>query len=110
MEINFTSRKIAKLCNSSKNMQAELGERNAKVLQQRLKTLETAETLEDMRKLPGRCHELIGDRKGQLALDLVHPLRLLFAPDHDPAPEKPDGGLDWQQVTKVLIVEIGDYH
>ena len=73
--------------------------------------LGAATTLEDMRLLPGaRCHELTGDRKGQLAVDLVHPLRLVFEPDHDPQPEKADGGLDWIAVTKVVIVEIVDYH
>jgi plasmid maintenance system killer protein len=110
MEINFTSRKIEKLCNSSKKMRGELGEREGKVLQQRLAEMKASDTLEDLRKMPGRCHELAGDRKGQLAVDLVHPRRLLFVPDHDPVPKKPDGGLDWQQVTRVTIVGIDDYH
>lgn len=29
---------------------------------------------------------------------------------HDPRPKLPDGGLDWQQVTKIVIEGIGDYH
>lgn len=111
MEVAFATRKLDKLCNSQKNMRADLGQRCAERLGQRLAELEGATTLEDMRRLPGaRCHELTGDRKGQLAVDLVQPIRLIFAPDHDPRPEKPDGGLDWGAVTKVVIVEIVDYH
>ncbi|MEX0614153.1 MAG: type II toxin-antitoxin system RelE/ParE family toxin [Pirellulales bacterium] len=111
MEIAFRSRRIEKLCNSAKEMRAKLGERTAKVLQQRLAELKAADTLDDLGKMPGaRCHELAGDRKGQLAVDLVHPKRLVFEPDHHPAPSKADGGLDWQQVTRVLVVEIVDYH
>ena len=77
----------------------------------RLDQLQAADTLDDLAKLPGaRCHELTADRKGQLAVDLVHPKRLIFMPDHDPTPEKPDGGLDWQKVTRAIVIEIVDYH
>jgi plasmid maintenance system killer protein len=111
MEIRFSSRKVEKLCNSDKEMRARLDRRNAERLQQRLAEFTAADSLDDIARLPpARCHELTGDRKGQLAVDLVHPKRLVFAPDHDPPPKKPDGGLDWAQVTCVLVIEIIDYH
>lgn len=111
MEIAFGSRKLQKLCNSEKEMRAKLGDRCAKVLQLRFTQIAASPTLENLGKIPGaRCHELTADRKGQLAVDLVHPRRLVFEPDHDPVPEKPDGWLDLQQVTRVIIVEIVDYH
>lgn len=111
MEIAFCSRKMEKLCNSSKEMLAKLGDRGAKALQLRLVQITAADTLEDLRRVPGaRCHELTADRKGQLAVDLVHPRRLVFEPDHNPLPAKPDGGLDWQRVTRVLVIEVVDYH
>jgi plasmid maintenance system killer protein len=111
MEITFASRKTEKLCNSAKEMRGKLGERNAKALQLRLAQMKAAGTLEDLGTIPGaRCHELMGDRKGQLGVDLVHPKRLVFRPDHNPWPAKPDGGLDWQKVTQVVVVEIVDYH
>jgi proteic killer suppression protein len=111
MEIAFGSRKMQKLCSSEKEMRAKLGDRAMKVLQLRLTQIAAADTLDDLGKVPGaRCHELTADRKGQLAVDVVHPRRLVFEPDHNPVPEKPDGGLDWQQVTRVLIIEIIDYH
>ena len=111
MEISFRTKKLARLGNSSKEMQAKLGKRNAEKLKQRLNELAAAETLEDMRHLPGpRCHELTGNLKGKLAVDLVHPHRLLFSPDHDPLPTKEDGGLQWAEVTAICIDGIGDYH
>ena len=67
--------------------------------------------LEDLRNLPqARCHELTGDYRGMLAVDLEQPKRLIFQPDHNPRPEKDDGGLDWEQVTAVVILAIADYH
>lgn len=110
MEIRL-SRKMAKICNSEKEMKAKLGAADARKLQQRLAELQSAETLEDMRCLPAaRCHELVSDRKGQLAVDLVHPRRLVFEPDQMPPPTKEDGGLEWSKVTCVVIIEIVDYH
>lgn len=71
-----------------------------------------ATCLEDLRNVPGtgRLHELTGDRKGQFAMDLLHPYRLIFEPTENPPPLKDDGGLDWLQITAVTIVEIADYH
>ncbi len=111
MEVSFSTRKLAKVCNSAKEIKASFGQRMADKLQQRLFELQAAETLDDVPRLPPpRCHEMTGDRKGQLAVDLVHPFRLVFSPDHDPLPKKADGGLDWKQVTHIVIDEVTDYH
>ncbi len=59
---------------------------------------------------PPRCHELTGNRRGQLSLDLDHPYRLLFQPTHDPLPVRKEGGLDWNLVTAIKILEIEDTH
>ena len=92
-------------------MRAAYGKPLAERLQQRLAEFQAADTLDDISRLPpARCHELSQDRKGQLAVDLVHPKRLIFEPDHNPLPCKPDGGLDWSQVTRILVIEIIDYH
>lgn len=79
-------------------------------MQRRLDDLRAAANLEVMRTLPGRCHELTGDRAGQLSLDLDHPSRLIFIPANDPIPRKEDGGLDWSKVTEVKILAIEDTH
>ena len=110
MDVEFSTKKLMKACSSEKAMKAKWGPELAKKLKRRLADLEAANTLEEVRNLPGRCPELREDRKGQLAMDLVHPLRLLFRPNHDPVPAKPDGGLDWQQITGIEVLEVCDYH
>jgi proteic killer suppression protein len=102
---------MEKICNSKKEMRAKLGDRDAARLQQRLAEMAAVDCLEDLCKIPGaRCHELTADRRGQLAVDLVHPRRLIFQPAHNPLPEKPDGGLDRQRVARVIVIEIVEYH
>jgi proteic killer suppression protein len=111
VEITFISRKLQKVCNSEKEMRTRFGKPLAERLKQRLAELKAADTLEDIRRLPSaRCHELSQNRKGQLAVDVVHPKRLIFEPDYNPVPRKPDGGLDWPHVTRIRVIEIIDYH
>lgn len=56
------------------------------------------DTVEEMIQFKiGRCHLLIGDRKGQYAVDLVQPYRLVF--------EKVGNEI---QIANIL--EIVDYH
>src|SRR5712691_3636393 len=107
MDVAFSTAKMAKLCNSEKKLRGEFGPRMASLIEQRLMELRSADTLEDLRHLPGpRCHELTGDLAGHLAVDLVHPQRLLFVANHDPPPEREAGGLDWNAVTAVMVVGI----
>jgi proteic killer suppression protein len=111
MEVSFATKKLQKQCNSAKTMKAEWGTDTARRLQRRLTEMEGAASLADLRHLPqADCHKLTGDRKGQLAVSLAHPHRLLFVPNHDPVPRKADGGLDWQSVTRVEILGVCDYH
>jgi toxin HigB-1 len=112
LEISFRDRRIQKLCSIEKESTKRLGQRCARKLRARMMDLSAAQSLEDLRNVPGtgRLHELRGDRKGQFAMDLVHPLRLVLIPTEDPPPKKNDGGLDWNQITAVTIIEIGDYH
>jgi proteic killer suppression protein len=58
----------------------------------------------------GRPHPLTGDRAGQFSVDLDGPMRLLFEPAELPPPTLPSGGIDWQQVSSVRLLEIGDTH
>lgn len=82
----------------------------AKRLRSRLDDLQAATCLEDLRHTPGRLHQLSGDRAGQFAIDLEHPRRLVFIPQHNPPPRTPEGGLDWRQITAIEIIAIIDYH
>jgi proteic killer suppression protein len=81
----------------------------AKKIQTRIQQLRAAASLEDMRSLPGHCHEMTADRAGQLAVDLDQPYRLLFRPRDETDPGS-GGGLDWARVTAVVVTSIEDYH
>ena len=86
------------------------GAARAKLIARRLSNLRAADTLADMRHFPGRCHELREDRRGQLALSLDGPYRLIFEPADDPVPCLPGENLDWAHVTTIRILEVVDYH
>lgn len=110
MEIRFQSRKLAKEANDFRLLRKSHGERRAGRIRLRLDALHAACVLEDLRHMPGRLHELRGDRAGQLSLDLDGPYRLIFAPDHNPVPRRANGGMDWNQITAVLVLEIENTH
>lgn len=93
-----------------KEMAKAYGQR-ARKIDQRLSDLKAAESLEVMKSIPAaRCHELTGNRAGQIAVDISTNFRLIFKPDHDPIPIKEDSGLDWAGVTIIRILKVEDYH
>lgn len=110
MEVYFESKKFAELIENDRKMARAFGPENAKWIQKRLDNLRLVTNLEEMRSLPGRTHELVGDRAGTFAIDLKHGYRLIIKPAEEPPPTKPDGGLDWQAITAVVVVEVEDYH
>ncbi|MFH0778950.1 MAG: killer suppression protein [Candidatus Eisenbacteria bacterium] len=110
MDILFKNDALRDVLTKHKKTVQKFGDRQARKLRRRLDDLRAAPSLEAMRRLPGRCHELRGDRKDYLSLDLVHPRRLLFVPATDPAPVKPDGGLDWSGVRAVRVLGVEDTH
>jgi proteic killer suppression protein len=94
-----------------RDMEKTFGKAMATKLAQRLAELGAAASLAEMSHLPpARCHALTGKRQGQFSVDLVHPFRLLFQPDHDPLPQDAQGGLDRASVTDILIIEVADTH
>jgi plasmid maintenance system killer protein len=111
MEVLFESEKLKKTCDSEKELRRIFGPEMAKKIQQRLSELAASPTLKDMEKVPAaRCHELRADRSGQFAVKLAEPKRLVFKPAHDPVPRLPGGNIDARSVTKILVLEIVDYH
>jgi len=110
MDIVFKNKKFEKECNDQRLLEKNQGADRAKRIRRRLDDLRAANVLEDMRNLPGRCHELLHDRALQLSIDLDHPYRLIFEPADEPIPTKPDSGIDWNKVTAVRILGIEDTH
>ena len=110
MEISYKSRKLEKQLTDPREMAKSFGQLAVKI-KMRLKNLTDADNLAIMRTIPAaRFHELTGDRKGELAVDVSRNYRMIFESSHDPIPKKDDGGLNWEEVTKIQINEIEDYH
>ena len=111
MDIAFRTRKLEKTFNSAGELQKAYGARMAKTIMIRFAVLKAARTLSLVPTTPpDRRHQLRGDRDEQFAVDLVHPSRLVFEPNHDPLPRKDDGGIDVEQVTAITITDVIDYH
>lgn len=110
MDIKFKSNKLEKSLTIPREISRTYGIM-AKLVNQRMKEFQASQNLYVFGKLPGPgCHELKGIRKGQLAVIISGNWRIIFEPNHDPIPLKVDGGLDWQQVTSIKILEVADYH
>ncbi len=110
MDIAFRTRKLKKIFNSEKGLKKKYGDL-APTIQLRLAVLKNAPTLSAVPTTrPERRHQLQGKLKGQYAVDIGQPYRLVFEPNHDPTPLKEDGGFDTDSITAITIMEITDYH
>ncbi len=98
MDIAYKSKKLEKICTNARTAERTYGRQMAEKIQQRIDEISAADTVEMMIQFHlGRCHPLLQDRKGQYAVDLVHPYRLVF--------EKRGSEI---QIANIL--EIVDYH
>lgn len=98
MQIEYKSKKIRSICTVANVANKEYGMEMADKIHQRIDEIGAATTVEEMIQYRvGRCHPLGQNRKGQYAVDLVHPKRLVF--------EKKG-----KEVQIVNIIEIVDYH
>jgi proteic killer suppression protein len=84
MEITFRDKKLRVLANDDKKCLLKFGKVRAEKYKNRLTQLRSAQTLEEVRYLPGNYHELVGNRKGQWSCDLDQPYRLIFEPHEEP--------------------------
>lgn len=98
LEITYKSKKLKKVCTNAKEADVTYGNRMTEIIHQRIDEISAADNVETMVKFKiGRCHPLSNNRKGQYAMDLVHPYRLVFEKQGDII-----------QIANIL--EIVDYH
>ena len=110
IEIAFQTEKLQAFYGSPKNVARKYGYEVEKKLRSRLDDLEAAQSLQDMRSLPGRWEELTHDRFGQFSARLHGGYRLIVKSQKQPPPAKADGGLDWHAIDSIFILEVVDYH
>ena len=98
MDIVYKNHKIKKICTDIRFAERIYGSQMAEKIDMRIGEIAAADSVEMMIKFHiGRCHALIHNRKGQYAVDLVHPYRLVF--------EKTG-----ETIQIANIIEIVDYH
>ena len=98
MQIEYKNRQIERICTLASVAERKHGKRMAELIHQRVDEILAAESVEMMVQYGiGRCHPLKGDRKGQYALDLVYPFRLIFK-------------IKDEKIQIAWIMKIEDYH
>ena len=111
VDITFRTSRLARVFNSDRDLKRTYGDRMTRRIQTRMAILKNSRTLDLVPTTPpDRRHQLTGDRRGQFAVDLVHPRRIVFVPNHHPVPLRDDGGMDLEQITAITILEVVDYH
>jgi len=111
MEILFRTKKLQKTFNSEELLIRQYGKESGRLIMRRMMVLAAAECLADVpEERPVRCHPLTGNRKGQDAVYVKHPFRIVFRPLNDSLPRCDDGSLDLSRVTTIRILEVKDYH
>ncbi len=98
MDIEFKTKKLKSECLEYVVAKKVYGYKMAEKIAQRIGELRMADTVEMLVQFSiGRCHPLKGNRKGEYAMDLVHPYRLVFIKMGD-------------EIQIARIVSIEDYH
>ena len=98
MEIEYKNTNIKKVCTNAYFAERKYGSKMAAKIQHRIDQIKAATSVEEMIQFHiGRCHPLHLNRQNQYAVDLVHPMRLVF--------EKIGN-----EIQIVNILEIIDYH
>ena len=110
IEIEWSDRKLQRAATTDRGGQRMLGSDRWSAFKRRLRTLEVADCLDDVREAPGKFHPLSADKAGAWAASLSANWRLVFEPADNPLPTLPDGGLDIRSVRSVRIVRVEDYH
>lgn len=98
MDITYKNKKIKRVCTDANAAEKAYGRKMAEKIQQRIDQITAADSVEMMIEFHiGRCHPLKQNRKGQYAVDLVHPYRLVFEKKGD-------------EIQIAIVLEIVDYH
>jgi len=110
MIIIFADKKLKEYANNNKMAVKKMGDKRAKLYQKRLEDMADAGCFADLVHLPGRYHQLTGNRKEQWSCDLDHPYRLIFKPAEEPIPKNEHGKQRLTEINCLEVIEIINYH
>ena len=105
MEISFRTPRHKKLCENYSKLKGKFGSLQAEFIMTRITEFMAAESLYDIYCIPQtRLHKLEQNRKGQWAVDIKHPYRMILQPLNGNAS-------NLKTITSIEILEIYiDYH
>ena len=98
MRVYYRTNKLEKQCTDASQAQKTYGRDIAAKLQMRIDQITAAESIEELVQCRiGDCHPLTGDRKGQFAMSLAQPHRLIIISSTD-------------DLSATEVISIEDYH
>ncbi|HOX32829.1 MAG TPA: hypothetical protein PLB91_10880 [Spirochaetales bacterium] len=110
MRIWFKSRKLERTFGSEAELRRAYGGERARKIRMRMMVLKSTPRLADVPTIPpDRCHQLKGDRRGEFAVDIAQPFRIVFEPKETGTKGK-GGAIDLSEVTEIVILGVEDYH
>lgn len=98
MKLTYSSKGLERICTEAEAAIRKYGVRMAVRIHGCIKQIAAADNVQILiNGHIGRCHSLSHDRKGQYAMDLIHPYRLVFS-------------VKGESVQTARIIEVTDYH
>lgn len=101
MDISYSSSKLEKVLTSDRELKKKYNVQWIPKIKMRLKELEIADSLEELRDGPGHWHPLTGNLAPMWAGEVSGNFRMLISPGTDGVAA---------EVTAVTVEKIGDYH
>jgi proteic killer suppression protein len=110
MEYRCLKNKLQKQISNASEIKRAFGTR-AKNVSLRLDEIKAADNMAVLKSIPtANLHPLTANRNGQWAIDVSRNFRMVLEIDQDPIPIDIEGIIILEEVIKVLIIEIVDYH
>lgn len=98
MKVTYKSKKLEKICTDKQRSIKMYGIEMSNKIFSRIEQIKNSDSIKTLLMFQfGRCHALSNNRKGQYAMDLVHPYRLIFE-------------IKDNEIQIANILEIVDYH
>jgi hypothetical protein len=104
VNIAFSTLKLRSLCESQAKAEHQYGYKVAKQLRARLAELRAVDTVLELPA--GRPREIAGNPHKNYAVNLADGYRLVLGANHTKVPVLESGGIDWAQVSWVMVVRI----
>lgn len=104
MKIEFRDKELRRCAFDEAYALRHMGLKRTSIYQKRIQDILVANNFSQLKNVPGRFHELVGNRKGQWACDLDQPYRLIIKG------AEPDKVVVWTEVNEAEVLEIVDYH